>query len=118
MTQGFDVRKLSEKVLYCFGIYQPLHEEMERELPFITFHSGVPTETDLVDLSDEYHCNIVVLDDLIEYVSAFLEIESLFVKGIMNYFKQNLFCEFDIRVPLLSIPTQPHLLRNRPITPE
>jgi hypothetical protein len=29
---------------YCFGAWQPLFEQMEREFPFITFHKGLPGE--------------------------------------------------------------------------
>lgn len=90
-------RNPPEKVLYCYGIYQPLYEEMERELSFVTFHSGIPTQTDLEALSDKHHCNLVILDDLSEIVSTSPEMESLFVKGMHHrhlsviYLNQNLF---------------------------
>lgn len=64
---------LQQRVLYCYGIYQPLYGEIERE-PL-----GVPTETGLVALWDKHHCNLVLLDDLFENVSASPEKESLFV---------------------------------------
>jgi hypothetical protein len=86
-----------EKVLYCYGIFQPLYDEMERELPFITFHRGLPIEEDLEQLSSATHCNLVVLDDLMESVTSSSEMETLFVKGMHHrhlsviYLNQNLY---------------------------
>ena len=71
-----------EKVLYCYGIYQPLFEQMEKEFPFITFHHGLTSEENLNSLSDETICNLVVLDDLMESVTSSGEIANLFVKGM------------------------------------
>ena len=59
-----------EKVLYCYGIYQPLFEQMEKEFTFITFHYGLPSEENLNGLSDETICNLVVLDGLMESVTS------------------------------------------------
>jgi len=88
-----------EKVLYCYGIYQPLFETMERELSFVTFHHGLPSEDMLKDVSSSTRCNLVILDDLMEYVTSSNDIESLFVKGVHHlnlsvlYINQNLFCK-------------------------
>lgn len=59
-----------QKVLYCYGIYQPLFEVMERKLPFITFHQGLPTEKELNAFSDEKVCNLVALDDIMGTVTS------------------------------------------------
>jgi hypothetical protein len=86
-----------EKVLYCYGIYQPLYDEMERELSFITFHRGLPSEDDLEQLSSDISCNLVILDDLMESVTSSSEMENLFVKGMHHrhlsviYLNQNLY---------------------------
>lgn len=88
-----------EKVLYCYGIYQPMYEMMERELPFVTFHQNLPSQIELDHLSDEKVCNLVVLDDLMESVTSSSEMESLFVKGMHHrhlsviYLNQNLYCK-------------------------
>ena len=61
-----------EKGLYCYGIYQPLFEEME---------------------------NLVILDDLMECVTSSSNMENLFVKGVHHlhlsvlYINQNLYCK-------------------------
>ena len=88
-----------EKVLYCYGIYQPLFDTLEKELPFVTFHQGLPNEAMLQDLSSSSRCNLVILDDLMDYVTSSREMESLFVKGVHHlhlsvlYINQNLFCK-------------------------
>ena len=88
-----------ETVLYCYGIFQPLFEEMEKELPFVIFHQGLPSEERLRDLSSATHCNLVILDDLMDSVTSSSEMESLFVKGVHHlhlsvlYINQNLYCK-------------------------
>lgn len=87
-----------QKVLYCYGAYQRLFEDMERELPFISFHDGLPSEEELNDLADETVCNLVVLDDLMNSVTSSPDMENLFVKGMHHrhlsliYLNQNLYC--------------------------
>ncbi|MES9994351.1 MAG: hypothetical protein ABW098_20570, partial [Candidatus Thiodiazotropha sp.] len=71
-----------EKVLYCYGMYQPLFDTMEKEMPFVTFHPGLPSEDMLQDVANPNTCNLVILDDLMEYVTSSTEMESLFVKGV------------------------------------
>ena len=88
-----------EKVLYCFGIYQPLFEDMEKELPFVKFHQGLPSEEELRQLSDPSSCNVVILDDLMADVMSSNSMESLFVRGVHHlhltliYINQNLYCK-------------------------
>lgn len=88
-----------EKVLYCYGIYQPLYETMEKELPFITFQQGLPSTSDLEALAHEKTCNLVCLDDLMESVTTSSEMENLFVKGMHHrhlsviFLNQNMYCQ-------------------------
>lgn len=68
------------KVLYCYGVDQPLFIEMQRTVPGIQFKKGLPTEADLDTFSDgSRHC-IVVLDDLMERVVRDVDIQNLFLK--------------------------------------
>lgn len=91
--------KSPERVLYCYGIFQDLFHEIEKELPFIRFHHGIPSEEDLNELSSETHCNMVVLDDLMDSVTSSPDMEQLFVKGMHHrhlsvlYLNQNLYCK-------------------------
>ena len=91
--------KPPERVLYCYGIFQPLYEMMEKELPFVTFHHGLPSEDMLKDLSSSTHCNLIILDDLMEHVTSSGEMQNLFVMGVHHlhlsvlYINQNLYCK-------------------------
>ena len=71
-----------EKVLYCYGIYQPLFQEMEKELPFVIFHQGLLNEDMLQKLATPSTCNLLILDDLMSNVTSSVEMENLFVKGV------------------------------------
>jgi hypothetical protein len=78
---------------------QPLFDQMERELPFIKFHQGLPSEEELTQLAHEGDCNLVILDDLMDSVTSSGEMEKLFVKGMHHrhlsvlYLNQNLYCK-------------------------
>ena len=95
----FMFSKPPERVLYCYGIYQPLFEMMEKELPFVKFHQGLPGEDALKAHSSSIQCNLVILDDLMEQVTSSSDMESLFVKGVHHlhlsvlYINQNLYCK-------------------------
>ena len=99
-----------EKVLYCYGIYQ-LFDTVEKEMPFVTFHRGLPSEDMLKHLSSSNRCNLVILDDLMDYVTASKEMESLFVKGVHHlhltvlYINQNLYCKGKTAAPSISTHT-------------
>ena len=71
-------------VLYCYAIWQLLFEVMEKELPFITFHGGLPNDDELNGLSSDQECNLVILDDLMDSVTSSADMENLFVKGIAS----------------------------------
>lgn len=79
--------KPSEKVKYCYGIYQQLYDQMERKLSFVTFHSGLPDVETLNDLASDYYSNLVILNDLMDSVTSSLEKENLFVKGMHHRLK-------------------------------
>ncbi|CAG2196395.1 unnamed protein product [Mytilus edulis] len=53
-----------EAILYCFGITQPLFEEMEKTIPNIVFHEGLPTMDTVREFSADRRHRLVVLDDL------------------------------------------------------
>ena len=88
-----------EKVLNCSGIYQPLYESMEKELPFITFQQGLSATSDLEALAHEKKCNLVCLYDLMESVTTSSEMEKIFVKGMHHrhlsiiFLNQNMYCQ-------------------------
>ena len=83
-----------EKVLYCYGMYQPLYEQMDKELPFITFQQGLPSISDLETLANEKTCNLVCLDDLMESVTTSSEMEGMHHRHLSVIFlNQNMYCQ-------------------------
>ena len=51
-----------ENIIWCYGIYQPAYDEMQRNIPNIHFVEGVPG--DLESMIDPSIRNLVVIDDL------------------------------------------------------
>ena len=70
-----------ENIIWCYGIYQPLtaYDEMQRNIPNITFVEGVPS--DLEFMINPSIRNLVVIDDLMHELSNDQRITSLFTKG-------------------------------------
>jgi hypothetical protein len=52
------------KILFCYTVYQPLYDEMKKEIPLIEFHQGLPTVDTLTEWGAIHGHKIVVLDDL------------------------------------------------------
>jgi hypothetical protein len=85
------------KILYCYGVWQPLFERMEQSLP-IEFHRGIPSEHKIDTFSDALG-NVVILDDLMSQSIDNKNTESLFTRGSHHqnltviFISQNLFCQ-------------------------
>ena len=44
------------RVMYCYGVHQPLFDQMEKEMNYIEFHPGIPTQTEIEEFtSDSRH---------------------------------------------------------------
>ena len=52
----------SERIIYCYGEYQPLFDQMKQDIPNIVFMEGLPY--DIEDLINPQYRNLFVLDDL------------------------------------------------------
>ena len=63
-----------ENIIWCYGMYQPAYDEMQRTIRNITFIEGVPRINPSIR-------NLVVLDDLIQEPSNNSRITNLFTKG-------------------------------------
>ena len=50
------------RVLYCYGVYQNEFQVMESRFPFVTFQKGLPSDSDIEELSGDH--NLIVIDDL------------------------------------------------------
>ena len=72
-------------ILYCYGVYQPLFNEMRRTIPNIEFHKGLPETSEIELLSSTKHFDIIVLDDLMERIVNSLSAQELFTKFCHHY---------------------------------
>jgi hypothetical protein len=74
---GMYVKDTPQQIMYCYGVYQDLFDEMEKNIKNITFRAGLPTEQELT----EWGSGLVILDDLMDRVLASKEMEILFTQG-------------------------------------
>ena len=86
-----------EKILFCFGIDQPLLDEIERTIPNLKLHLGLPTQKEIEEFTEDRKHTLIVLDDLMHRVAQSAEMELLFTQGCHHrnasiiYVCQNLF---------------------------
>lgn len=87
------------KILYCHGKEQSLFTDMERTIPSIAFHKGLPSEELLESYLHDPSCNIIVLDDLMESVVSNSDMQQIFTLGAHHrrltviYLNQNIYCK-------------------------
>jgi hypothetical protein len=86
------------KIKYCYGVWQKLFEQMEIEIPNISFHAGVPSYDQIEEFADGNH-NIIILDDLMTECVANQDVANLFTRGAHHkklsifFLNQNMFCQ-------------------------
>lgn len=68
-------------VLYCYGIYQPLFDEMEKTVSNFSSKRGLPSPEELDDFTRDRSHKLIVIDDLIHEVVQNKEMELLFTQG-------------------------------------
>ena len=68
------------EIMYCFGIHQPLFEEMEKTIPNITFHQGLPSPEVIDEFTADRRHRLIVLDDLMHRVQN-VDMKLLFTQG-------------------------------------
>ena len=67
------------KILYCYGTFQPLFADMQKDHPDMNFMEGVPSKNDLDELSRDGP-SLVVLDDLMDEVNNSKDMQKLFTQ--------------------------------------
>lgn len=68
-------------ILYCYGIHQPLFEDMQRTLPHFVARQGLPTMTEIEEYTKDRQHKLIVIDDLIHEVVQNKDMELLFTRG-------------------------------------
>lgn len=85
------------EIMYCYGIYQQAYDEMQHEMPFIKFHSGLPTESEIKEFADGTH-KMICCDDLMNEMSKSADMLKLIVQVSHHCnisalsLSQNLYC--------------------------
>lgn len=69
-----------ESILYCYGMYQPMFDAMEINIPNFKLHAGLPTKETIEEHANNHNHVLVVLDDLQHEMSKDPFIEKLFTQ--------------------------------------
>ena len=69
------------QILYCYGIYQPLFDKMERTLKNFRSKQGLPSSEELEEFTTDRRHKLIVIDDLMHRVVEDKEMELLFTQG-------------------------------------
>ena len=69
------------QILYCYGIYQPLFDKMQEDIPNFSMLEGLPSEEDIEKITVKQKHVLIILDDLMNKVGQSPEMESLFTMG-------------------------------------
>jgi len=88
----------TDQIMYCYGVHQPVYDDMKSEINGIKFAEGLPFE-EIQAFSDLPGHKVIVLDDLMSRVVAHPEAELLFTQGSHHknltvvFITQNLFSQ-------------------------
>ncbi len=78
-------KKPVSSILYCYGVHQPLYDEMQNTFKNkIEFNEGMPSE-ELIRSKNNGDFHIIVLDDLMERIVRDLSTQMLFTKFCHHY---------------------------------
>jgi hypothetical protein len=86
-----------QRIIWCYGQWQPSYFDMMRTMPGIEFNQGIPDDIDKADYLDVSQRNLIVLDDLMAQSGKDKRIADLFTKGSHHrnlsiiYIVQNIF---------------------------
>ena len=69
-----------QRIIWCYGQWQPSYFDMMRMMPGIEFNQGIPNDIDSTDYLDVSQRNLIVLDDLMAQSSNDKRIADLFTK--------------------------------------
>ena len=67
-------------ILYCYGMYQNMFEELQASLPNCQLHEGLPSRDTINSFSDGCCHNLIILDDLQEELGKNECMEKLFTQ--------------------------------------
>lgn len=83
--------------MYCYGIHQPLFDDMEVEIPNLEMKHGLPTPEEIEEFTKDRKHRSIIIDDLSHQLLNNQEMELLFTQGCHHrrlsvvFMTQNLF---------------------------
>ena len=69
-----------QKVLFYYGIWQSAYTRMEHDIEGITFHEGLPSESELMELTHPDVHTMIVLDDVQHLAANSQVVELIFTR--------------------------------------
>jgi len=109
-----------QRIIYCYGQWQPLYADLKRSLPRIEFIKGISDQLDDQDFIDGTERLLIVFDDLMTEAKCDQRIADLFTKGSHHrnmsviYLTQNVFPQGKACRDI-ALNTQYMVLFNNPI---
>ena len=109
-----------ERIIWCFGQWQPLYDNIRKKIPRIEFVNGIPDHLNDQHYIDVSKRNILVFNDLMTEAKCDQRIADLFTKGSHHrnisvvYLTQNLFPQGKACRDII-LNTQYMVLFNNPI---
>ena len=109
-----------ERIVWCYGQWQPLYDNIRKKIPRIEFVNGIPDHLNDQHYIDVSKRNILVFDDLMTEAKCDQRIADLFTKGSHHrnisvvYLTQNLFPQGKACRDII-LNTQYMVLFNNPI---
>ena len=91
------IQQPTERILWCFGQWQPLYEQLQKRIPYIEFVHGIPDHLHSPQFINAGTRNLIILDDLMTEAKCDQRIADLFTKGSHHrnisivYLTQNVF---------------------------
>ena len=70
-----------DRILYCYGIHQPLFDKMELEIQNLEMKQGLPTPQEIETFTQTRTHRLIVIDDLAHQLLNDSEMELLFTQG-------------------------------------
>ena len=109
-----------ERIIWCYGQWQPLYDNIRKRIPRIEFVNGIPDHLNDQHYIDVSKRNVLVFDDLMTEAKCDQRIADLFTKGSHHrnisvvYLTQNLFSQGKACRDII-LNTQYMVLFNNPI---
>ena len=67
-----------DRIVWCYGEYQPAYRELSEQFPIIKFVEGIPSN--VCDMCDPAINNMFIIDDLMAEAASDKKVTMLFTK--------------------------------------